>query len=90
MADGEIDVDGERVPAGVMVVLEGSDSVTLRSTGGARVMLLGGDPLGERHMYWNFVSDSIARIDVAKEDWREHRFPRVPGDDERIPLPGED
>ena len=90
VAEGAIDVAGEEVPAGVMVVLEGEAPLSVSSTAGARVMLLGGDPLGERHMYWNFVSDSIARIDVAKEDWREHRFPRVPGDDERIPLPGED
>ena len=51
------------------------------------VMLLGGDPLGERHMYWNFVSNSAERIEQAKEDWRAGSFPPVPGDDEFIPLP---
>jgi redox-sensitive bicupin YhaK (pirin superfamily) len=90
VADGAVAVDGEAVPAGVMVVLEGCDSVQLASEGGARVMLLGGDALGERTMFWNFVSDRPARIEQAKEDWRRGRFPAVPGDDERIPLPGEE
>jgi redox-sensitive bicupin YhaK (pirin superfamily) len=52
-------------------------------------MLLGGAPLeGERHIYWNFVASSEARIEKAKDDWRAGRFPKVPGDDkEFIPLP---
>ena len=90
VAEGEIGVGGETVPGGVMVVLDGGDGLELSSDSGARVMLVGGDALGERHMYWNFVSDSTARIEQAKEDWRADRFPAVPGDDERIPLPGEE
>jgi hypothetical protein len=51
-------------------------------------MLIGGTPLaGERHIWWNFVSSSARRIETAKQDWREGRFPRVPGDDELMPLP---
>jgi hypothetical protein len=38
-------------------------------------------------MFWNFVHSSAERIDRAGEDWREGRFPPVPGDDEFIPLP---
>jgi len=43
---------------------------------------------GERHIWWNFVSSSNARIEQAKRDWKEGRFPKVPGDEiESIPLP---
>ena len=60
----------------------------MRSPGGARAMLLGGAQLdGERHIWWNFVASSPERIERAKRDWAEERFARVPGDDERIPLP---
>lgn len=90
IAEGAVTVAGEPVHAGVMVILEGADAVEIRSEAGARALLIGGDPLGERHMYWNFVSDSIARIDQAKDDWRSGAFPNVPGDDEFIPLPGEE
>lgn len=90
VAEGDLEVAGEAVPAGEMAVLDGDDPLHLHSPGGARVMLVGGDPLGERHMFWNFVSDDPQRIEQAKEDWRQQRFPEVPDDPERIPLPGED
>jgi len=51
-------------------------------------MLLGGEPMdGPRCLSWNFVASSPERIEQAKSDWREGRFPSVPGDDEFIPLP---
>ncbi|MEM1401969.1 MAG: pirin family protein [Pseudomonadota bacterium] len=87
VAKGGIVVDSEAVDSGEMVVLAGSDSVSLTGTSESRVLLIGGDPLGERHMYWNFVSNSAERIEQAKEDWRAGNFPAVPGDDEFIPLP---
>ncbi|WP_439105639.1 pirin family protein [Congregibacter sp.] len=90
VAEGEVSVDGEGVPSGVMVVLEGSEDLLLSASETARVLLIGGDPLGERHMYWNFVSDSLERIEKAKDDWRAGNFPGVPDDDEFIPLPGEE
>ena len=50
--------------------------------------LLGGEPLPEkRHIFWNFVSSSLDRIEQAKEDWREQRFACVPEEHEFIPLP---
>jgi redox-sensitive bicupin YhaK (pirin superfamily) len=63
--------------------------VTLFATAPARVMLLGGAPLdGPRHLWWNFVSSSKDRIEVAKSDWRAGRFGKIPGDDQEfIPLP---
>ena len=42
---------------------------------------------GERHIYWNFVSSSKERIELAKQDWRQDRFAHVPGETEFIPLP---
>ena len=54
-------------------------------------MVLGGETMdGPRHLWWNFVSSSKERIEQAKADWRSGRFARVPGDDEFIPLPGEE
>jgi redox-sensitive bicupin YhaK (pirin superfamily) len=66
-----------------------SPEVVLHATAAARVVLLGGAPLqGERHIWWNFVSSSKERIERAKCDWEEGRFPKVPGDEaEFIPLP---
>jgi len=74
---------------GTLLVLAANDRVELVSSAGARVMLLGGASLaGERHIYWNFVSSSLERLERAKADWRDGKFAKIPGDDEEfIPLP---
>lgn len=42
---------------------------------------------GDRIVWWNFVSSSRARLELAKRDWRNKRFPEVPGETDFIPLP---
>ena len=53
-----------------------------------RAIVLGGEPVGRRHIWWNFVHSDPARIEAAKDDWRHQRFPTVPDDhDPWVPLP---
>ena len=89
VVSGAVQCDNERAGSGRMLVFAPGVSATLRAVGEARVALIGGAPIdGERHIFWNFVSSSPERIEQAKRDWREGRFPKVPGDDrEFIPLP---
>jgi redox-sensitive bicupin YhaK (pirin superfamily) len=72
-----------------LLVFSADETVSLVADTASRLVLLGGAPLdGPRHMFWNFVSSSEERIERAKVDWREERFPLVPGDErERTPLP---
>jgi redox-sensitive bicupin YhaK (pirin superfamily) len=70
------------------VVLKAKSEVVVRSDISTQFVLIGGPKLdGPRHVWWNFVSSSKERIEAAKKDWREGRFPPVPGDNEFIPLP---
>jgi redox-sensitive bicupin YhaK (pirin superfamily) len=88
VADGTIDCNGQRFASGSMIVLAPGARATVAASGAAHVMLVGGAPLGARHIYWNFVASTKERIERAKSDWREGRFPKVPGDEvEFIPLP---
>lgn len=89
VVDGAISVDGARCEVGTMVVFREGAAARITAVGATRAVLLGGAHLdGERHIWWNFVSSSLARIEAAKRDWREGRFPVVPGDErEFIPLP---
>lgn len=84
---GALEVEGQRVVQGQMVVFGAGDAVvSAEST--ATVALLGGEALGPRHMWWNFVSARPERIEAAKADWREGRFVLPPDDAaEWIPLP---
>ena len=85
--DATFELDGEAVPAHTMVVLEAGAEPVLRAPRGARIVLIGGTPLGHRFMVWNFVSSRKERIVAAQDDWLAQRFERVPGETEFIPLP---
>ncbi len=85
--DGGFSVDGEDVGPHTMVVLEPGSTPGVRSESGSRIVLIGGAPLGHRHIWWNFVSSHAARIDKAKLDWSAQNMGQVPGETEFIPLP---
>jgi redox-sensitive bicupin YhaK (pirin superfamily) len=88
VAFGEIEIAGQRFPEGQLLVFRSGDAIDLRAVGGARIMLLGGEPAdGPRHIWWNFVASSSDRIEQAKADWQNGRFGSVEGDPEFIPLP---
>jgi redox-sensitive bicupin YhaK (pirin superfamily) len=89
VVEGAIACDGVHVEAGTMGVVDAHADAAIRALGPSRVMLFGGARLdGERHIWWNFVSSSQARIEEAKSRWKEQAFPRVPGDEaEFVPLP---
>jgi redox-sensitive bicupin YhaK (pirin superfamily) len=89
VVEGAVSSAGERAQRAEMLVFDERDEAVVEAEEPSRVMLFGGAPLdGERHVHWNFVSSSPERIERAKREWKEGRFPRVPGDEtEFIPLP---
>jgi redox-sensitive bicupin YhaK (pirin superfamily) len=89
LVGGAASLDGDPLELYTLYVLKPGEPMTLRSDGGGRAMLLGGEAFAtRRHVFWNFVSSSRERIQQAKDDWRAGRFAKVPGDDkEFIPLP---
>jgi len=87
---GRVFVAGRACQPGELVVLGKGARPMLAAHDYSRVMLFGGAPMdGPRHIWWNLVSSSRERIEQAKRDWREGRFPPVPGESEFIPLPDE-
>lgn len=87
VCSGALEIDGQRVEAYQMAVLA-PGAVEMTALSDAHFVVIGGEPLSERHIYWNFVSSRPERIEQAKADWKAGRFPRVPGDEiEFIPLP---
>lgn len=88
LVEGEATVAGEPLVQGELAVLANDVRVPVRATSDAHFMVCGGATIpGDRILWWNFVNSSRERIEQAKRDWREGRFPEVPGERDFIPLP---
>ena len=88
LLSGEIGIDSETYTAPRMLVIRAGAQPVLIAKTACRLMLLGGAPLAsDRTVWWNFSSSSKARLEQAKQDWKEGRFGQVPGETEFIPLP---
>jgi redox-sensitive bicupin YhaK (pirin superfamily) len=87
VVEGRLQIDGQECDAGSMAVFRTGSQVRITALTDCRVMVIGGENMGKRHIWWNFVSTSQERMEQAKADWRDQRFGKVAGDDEFIPLP---
>lgn len=85
---GSITVEDQKVEAGQMLISKTDDQCEICLDKGTQVLLFGGKPLEQEHyLLWNFVSHSKERLQQAKQDWKDGKFPKVPGDDTYIPIP---
>ena len=90
VVQGALLLDGQPLAPNTLAVL--SESAVLQAgPEGARLAVVGGQPLGRRLMWWNFVSTSKARIEQAGQAWEamdaSQGMAQVPGETEHIPLP---
>ncbi|MEM6629818.1 MAG: pirin family protein [Bacteroidota bacterium] len=85
---GSITEQGERVEAGQMLISKTKDTCEILVAEDTQLLLFGGEPLSdEPYLLWNFVSSDKAKLQQAKQDWKDKKFPKVPGDDTYIPFP---
>jgi redox-sensitive bicupin YhaK (pirin superfamily) len=88
IAKGSVEVSGKIFAAGQLLVFNKGVDPLIISMEASTLMMLGGEPLGERFIWWNFVSSRKERIEQAKEDWKEGRIILPPSDNhEFVPLP---
>jgi len=90
IAKGTIELNGQFYKEGQMLVFSKGVDPILYAKEDATLMLMGGEPLGERFIWWNFVSSRRERIEQAKEDWKQGKIILPPNDNkEFIPLPND-
>ena len=90
IAKGSIEVNGIIYITGQMLVFSQGVDPVIHAKEKATLMLLGGEHVGDRYIWWNFVSSRKERIEQAKADWKEGRIQLPPTDNhEFIPLPGD-
>lgn len=88
ITSGELELSGNTYSAGQMLVFSKNEEATLWAKTNTELMMLGGEPLGERYIWWNFVSSSRERIEQAKNDWKTGKIILPPNDNkEFVPLP---
>ncbi len=94
VVDGKIKVDDKETDECSMAVIKKCQKINIEAIKESRAMIIGGEPVGERFIFWNFVASSKARLEEAKMSWKtgpgSDRFPKIPTDhSEYIPLPPE-
>jgi redox-sensitive bicupin YhaK (pirin superfamily) len=88
---GTVEMSGVAYGSGLMLVFTKGVDPMIVAKEDTTLMLLGGEPLGERFIWWNFVSSRKERIEQAKEDWKQGRIILPPNDNkEFIALPDDE
>jgi hypothetical protein len=89
VANGSLKARDTEIPEHSLAIFGDQPGVVVEAAGESRIAIIGGERMSPRFIEWNFVSSRKNRIEQAKADWKEQRFPKIPGDeDEFIPLPG--
>ncbi|MHA4811474.1 pirin family protein [Flavitalea flava] len=85
---GSIESEGNTYEPRRILVAKDSCLCDFIINAGTTIYIFGGEPFPEsRHIYWNFVASDLERIEKAKNDWKEQKFPTIPGEHGFIPLP---
>lgn len=87
LLEGEARLEDTDLPLHGMAVLPKGNELLLSACGDCHLVLIGGEPLGPRRMYWNFVASNTRLLEAAKRNWADWNWPRVPGESARILLP---
>jgi len=88
IVNGKLEINGSHVEQHTMTVLHSAQEVLVKAEQDTKLVVIGGESLSRRHIWWNFVSSRKERIEQAKREWKQGMFPKVPGDEvEFIPLP---
>lgn len=88
VASGKVMTKSEMVNPGQMLITHTDDIPLIKFEKNSSVLLLGGRPFDKpRYLLWNFVSSRKERLEKAKQDWMNKKFPKVPGDETYVPIP---
>lgn len=88
LVKGSLECNGQEYREGQLLVFTKAADPIILAKESCTLMILGGEPLGDRYIWWNFVSSRKERIEQAKEDWQQGRIILPPNDNhEFIPLP---
>lgn len=88
VVSGSLRTHGTTIPCHCLAAFDPVPGVVLTAVEESRLVIIGGQPLGKRIVWWNLVATRRELIEGAKAAWQAGRFPNIPGETEFIPLPG--
>jgi redox-sensitive bicupin YhaK (pirin superfamily) len=84
---GQVRLYDRQILQNHMAVVEPGAGGEMLAEEDSLLVVVGGKPLGKRTVWWNLVASRRELIERAKKEWKEGRFPEIPGETEFIPLP---
>jgi hypothetical protein len=88
VVSGMLQTQGTTIPCHCLAAFDPVPGVALTAVEASRLVIIGGQPLGKRIVWWNLVATRSELIEGAKTAWQAGRFAKIPGETEFIPLPG--
>ena len=86
--DGVVSIDNKTYNKFDFIYADQEEEIAITANKNAKLILIGGEAFDtKRYIWWNFVSNSMNRIEQAKSDWLNGNFNKVPNDNEYITLP---
>ncbi len=86
--EGNIKSDGNIYEPKHILIAKDTKLCAFEMAPNTTVYIFGGDAFPEeRYIHWNFVNSDKEVIEQAKYDWRDQKFPKVPGETDFVPLP---
>ncbi len=86
--EGNIKSEGNTYEPKFILIAKDAKLCEFEMDANTTVYIFGGDPFPEeRYIHWNFVNSDKQVIEQAKHDWKDQKFPKVPGETEFVPLP---
>lgn len=70
IAKGKLEIDNFIYSMGQMIVFSKNEEPSILAIENTTLLMIGGEPLGDRFIWWNFVSSRRERIEQAKADWK--------------------
>lgn len=87
VVSGKILLAGQEIHTNQMAVLTAQTEVEFTALEPTQVVIIGGEPLGERYLDWNFVSSKPERLAQAREAWINNQMALPSAETERVPYP---
>lgn len=86
---GQVEIEHQVFNEKQILIAQNSKLCSFKIMPHTSVYIFGGEPfLEERYIDWNFVSSNKERIEKAKTDWKERKFPIIKEDPtEYVPYP---